>query len=162
VILKQPLGEKFVMLALQNTDQRIHDGKSASPAFLFAALLWHHVLSAWKVHQDAGERPIAALHAAMDEVLSRQQAQLAIPRRYDAVMKDLWLLQPVKVARWIRNWGCGGTSFRMPRKNAASKCYYLMKWLKNAVVARNRARQYQRTYLLHEEYQGGMHFRMEK
>jgi poly(A) polymerase len=94
VILKQPLGEKFVMLALQNTDQRIHDGKSASPAFLFAALLWHHVLSAWKVHQDAGERPIAALHAAMDEVLSRQQAQLAIPRRYDAVMKDLWLLQP--------------------------------------------------------------------
>ncbi len=94
VILKQPLGEKFVMLALQNTDQRIHDEKSVSPAFLFAALLWHDVLSAWKVHQDAGERPVAALHAAMDEVLSRQQAQLAIPRRYDAVMKDLWLLQP--------------------------------------------------------------------
>lgn len=94
VILKQPLGEKFVMLALQNTDQRIHDGKSASPAFLFAALLWHDVLSAWKVHQEAGERPVAALHAAMDEVLDRQQAQIAIPRRYDAVMKDLWLLQP--------------------------------------------------------------------
>ncbi len=94
VILKQPLGEKFVMLALQNTDQRIRDGKSASPAFLFAALLWHDVLSAWKVHQEAGERPVAALHAAMDEVLDRQQAQIAIPRRYDAVMKDLWLLQP--------------------------------------------------------------------
>lgn len=94
VILKQPLGEKFIMLALQNTDQRIRDEKSVSPAFLFAALLWHDVLSAWKVHQDAGERPVAALHAAMDEVLSRQQAQLAIPRRYDAVMKDLWLLQP--------------------------------------------------------------------
>jgi poly(A) polymerase len=94
VILKQPLGEKFVMLALQNTDQRIRDEKSVSPAFLFAALLWHDVLSAWKVHQDAGERPVAALHAAMDEVLSRQQAQIAIPRRYDAVMKDLWLLQP--------------------------------------------------------------------
>jgi len=94
VILKQPLGEKFIMLALQNTDQRIRDEKSVSPAFLFAALLWHDVLSAWKVHQDAGERPVAALHAAMDEVLSRQQARLAIPRRYDAVMKDLWLLQP--------------------------------------------------------------------
>lgn len=94
VILKQPLGEKFVMLALQNTDQRIRDEKSVSPAFLFAALLWHDVLSAWKMHQDAGERPVAALHAAMDEVLDRQQAQIAIPRRYDAVMKDLWLLQP--------------------------------------------------------------------
>lgn len=94
VILKQPLGEKFVMLALQNTDQRVRDEKSVSPAFLFAALLWHDVLSAWKMHQDAGERPVAALHAAMDEVLDRQQAQIAIPRRYDAVMKDLWLLQP--------------------------------------------------------------------
>ncbi|CAG9931601.1 polynucleotide adenylyltransferase PcnB [Candidatus Nitrotoga arctica] len=94
VILKQPLGEKFVMLALQNTDQRIRDEKSVSPAFLFAALLWHDVLSAWKMHQDAGERPVAALHAAMDEVLDRQQAQIAIPRRYDAIMKDLWLLQP--------------------------------------------------------------------
>ncbi|MEO6421447.1 MAG: polynucleotide adenylyltransferase PcnB [Candidatus Nitrotoga sp.] len=94
VILKQPLGEKFVMLALQSTDQRIRDEKSASPAFLFAALLWHDVLSAWKVYQDAGERPVAALHAAMDDVLNRQQAQIAIPRRYDAVMKDLWLLQP--------------------------------------------------------------------
>jgi poly(A) polymerase len=94
VILKQPLGEKFVMLALENTDQRIRDEKSVSPAFLFAALLWHDVLSAWKVHQEAGERPVAALHAAMDEVLDRQQAQIAIPRRYDAVMKDLWLLQP--------------------------------------------------------------------
>ncbi len=94
VILKQPMGERFVMLALQNTDLRIHEGKSVSPAFLFAALLWHDVLSAWKTHQDVGERPVAALHAAMDEVLNRQQAQIAIPRRYDTVMKELWLLQP--------------------------------------------------------------------
>jgi poly(A) polymerase len=94
VILKQPMGERFVMLALQNTDLRIHEGKSVSPAFLFAALLWHDVLSAWKAHQDVGERPVAALHAAMDEVLNRQQAQIAIPRRYDTVMKELWLLQP--------------------------------------------------------------------
>lgn len=94
VILQQPLGEKFVMLALQSTDQRIRDEKSVSPAFLFAALLWHDVLSAWKVHKDAGERPVAALHGAMGDVFDRQQAQIAIPRRYDAVMKELWLLQP--------------------------------------------------------------------
>lgn len=94
VILEQPLGERFVMLALQNTDQRISQDKSTSPAFLFAALLWHEVLATSKAHQDAGERPLAAMHAAMDEVLERQQAQLAIPRRYDAIMKELWLLQP--------------------------------------------------------------------
>ncbi|GAB4127737.1 MAG: polynucleotide adenylyltransferase PcnB [Sideroxydans sp.] len=94
VILEQPMGEKFVMLALENTDQRIAADKPTSPAFLFAALLWHEVLAAWKVKQAAGERPVPALHAAMDEVLERQRAQLAIPRRYDAVMKELWLLQP--------------------------------------------------------------------
>ncbi len=94
VILEQPMGEKFVMLALQNTDQRIAEDKATSPAFLFGALLWHEVLAAWKTKQDAGERPIAAMHAAMDEVLERQRAQLAIPRRYDTVMKELWLLQP--------------------------------------------------------------------
>ena len=94
VILEQPMGEKFIMLALQNTDQRIAEDKPTSPAFLFAALLWHEVLSTWKAKQGAGERPVAALHAAMDEVLDRQRAQLAIPRRYDTVMKELWLLQP--------------------------------------------------------------------
>ncbi|MGO8754571.1 MAG: polynucleotide adenylyltransferase PcnB [Gallionellaceae bacterium] len=94
VILEQPLGEKFVMLALENTDRRIREDKPVSPAFMFAALLWHEVLAAWKSRQEAGERPVAALHEAMAEVLDRQREQLAIPHRYDAVMKELWLLQP--------------------------------------------------------------------
>jgi poly(A) polymerase len=94
VILEQPLGERFVMLSLQNTDQRIRDEKPTSPAFLFAALLWHEVLATWKLREAAGERAVAALHTAMDEVLERQRAQLAIPRRYDTVMKELWTLQP--------------------------------------------------------------------
>ena len=94
VILEQPVGEKFVMLALQNSDQRIREEKSVSPAFLFAALLWHEVLVAWNGRMEAGETTMAALHDAMDEVLDRQHAQLAIPRRYDTIMKEMWLLQP--------------------------------------------------------------------
>jgi poly(A) polymerase len=38
VVLEQPLGERFVMLALQNTDDRINQGKSSNPSFLFATL----------------------------------------------------------------------------------------------------------------------------
>lgn len=94
VILEQSLGERFIMLALQNTDERIREDKPTSPGFLFAALLWHEVLAAWKTRKDAGERPAPALHEAMDEVLDRQREQLAIPRRYDAVMKEIWLAQP--------------------------------------------------------------------
>jgi poly(A) polymerase len=94
VILEQPMGEKFVMLALANTDQRLRDDKPASPAFLFAALLWHEVLSLWNAQLEAGKPSIPALHLAMDAVLNKQRAQMAIPHRHDAIMKEIWLLQP--------------------------------------------------------------------
>jgi poly(A) polymerase len=93
VIMDQPMGEKFIMLALRNTDERLSQDKSVSPAFLFAALLWHEVLSAWNQLVKQGERPVSAMHIAMDEVLARQKKQLAIPHRHDAVMKEIWLLQ---------------------------------------------------------------------
>ncbi len=93
VILGQPMGEKFVMLALRNTDDRLSQDKPVSPAFLFAALLWHEVLAAWNLRVQQGGRPVGAMHEAMDEVLARQKARLAIPHRYDAVMKEIWLLQ---------------------------------------------------------------------
>ncbi|HZW24364.1 MAG TPA: polynucleotide adenylyltransferase PcnB [Gallionella sp.] len=93
VILEQPVGEKFVMLALRNTDERLSQEKPVSPAFLFAALLWHEVLAAWQQFQKQGERPIPAMHAAMDDVLAKQKKQLAIPHRHDAVMKEIWLMQ---------------------------------------------------------------------
>ena len=93
VILEQPMGEKFIMLALRNTDERLSQDKTVSPAFLFAALLWHEVLAAWKLRIEQGERPVGAMHAAMDDVLARQKAQLAIPHRQDAVMKEIWLMQ---------------------------------------------------------------------
>lgn len=93
VIMEQPTGEKFIMLALKNTDERLSQGKSVSPAFLFAALLWHEVLAAWKLLVAQGERPVGAMHTAMDEVLARQKKKLAIPHRHDAIMKEIWLLQ---------------------------------------------------------------------
>jgi len=93
VILEQPMGEKFIMLALRNTDERISQEKTVSPAFLFAALLWHEVLAAWNQRVQQGMRPVGAMHEAMDEVLAKQRAQLAIPHRQDAVMKEIWLMQ---------------------------------------------------------------------
>jgi poly(A) polymerase len=94
VIVEQPLGQRFVMLALRNTDQRICADKPVSPAFLFAALLWHEVLSAWKSLQADGMKAMPALHEAMDQVVSQQSEKLAIPRRLSAPMKELWAMQP--------------------------------------------------------------------
>lgn len=93
VIMEQPAGEKFIMLALKNTDERLGQEKPVSPAFLFAALLWHEVLAAWNQLVAKGERPVGAMHTAMDEVLARQKKKLAIPHRHDAVMKEIWLMQ---------------------------------------------------------------------
>jgi len=94
VILEQPLGERFVMLALKNTDGRVLAGKPISPAFLFAALTWHEVLAAWKKIEARGVPPVPALYEAMDQVITTQTEQLAIPRRFTSDMKDLWALQP--------------------------------------------------------------------
>jgi len=94
VILEQPRGERFVMLALADTDARVRDGKRTSPGFLFAALLWHEVLTDWEARKAAGELPVPALHAAMDAVLDRQSEKLAITRRIAGDIKDIWLLQP--------------------------------------------------------------------
>ena len=94
VILEQPLGERFVTLALAQTDARVQEGKSISPAFLFAALLWHEVLAAWRLREKRGEQSILALESAMDEVLDLQCEKLAITRRLTATMREIWAMQP--------------------------------------------------------------------
>jgi poly(A) polymerase len=94
VIAERPLGERFLRLALEQTDTRIQSGKSVSPAFLFASLLWHEVLAAWKVNESQDMRSIPALYLAMDQVLDAQTDKLSIPRRLTATMKEIWALQP--------------------------------------------------------------------
>ena len=94
VVLEQPLGERFVMLAMQNTDDRILSGKSANPSFLFASLLWHEMLAAWKQYQAEGNHLIPAMHLAMNEVIDIQAEKLAIHNRYTATMKEIWGMQP--------------------------------------------------------------------
>ena len=94
VVLEQPIGAKFVNLALKNTDARILAEKTVSPGFLFATLLWHEVLVAWQRYQKQGNRPIPALHMAMNEVSDIQAEKLAIHKRYSTTMKEIWGLQP--------------------------------------------------------------------
>ncbi len=94
VVFEQPLGERFVTLALQNTDDRIRIGKPTTPSFLFASLMWHEVLEAWNDGKARGEYPIPALATAMDVVLDAQTEKLAIQRRYTADMREIWGLQP--------------------------------------------------------------------
>jgi poly(A) polymerase len=94
VVLEQPIGMKFVTLALESTDNRVKDGKGVSPGFLFASLLWHQVLEKWNAYRAAGESPIPALHLAADDVLDAQTENLALQRRIATDMRDIWAMQP--------------------------------------------------------------------
>ena len=94
VVLEQPMGERFVTLALANTDERVKQGKTVSPGFLFASLLWHQVLEKWEAYKASGELSIPALHLAADDVLNTQTDALALQRKIGSDMRDIWAMQP--------------------------------------------------------------------
>jgi poly(A) polymerase len=94
VILEQPAGERFVLQALARTDERVRAGKSISPGFLFATLLWHDVLVKWNARTARGEHRIPALNNAIDDALDAQTEKLAIQRRFVSDMREIWGLQP--------------------------------------------------------------------
>jgi len=94
VVLEQPGGREFVELALERTDARVRSGKSVSPSFLFAALLWRLVAVRWQHLRDSGEHAIPALVLAADSVLDEQTGKLAIARRFTADMREIWFMQP--------------------------------------------------------------------
>ncbi len=94
VILEQPAGERFVMLALSRTDERVRAGKPISPGFLFATLLWHDVVVKWNTRLANGEHRIPALNLAIDETIDAQTEKLAIQRRFVSDMREIWGLQP--------------------------------------------------------------------
>jgi poly(A) polymerase len=93
VIFESPHGEKFITLALTNTDERVRAGKGVSPGFLFATLLWNDMQTRWEQFTAAGEFPVPALHRAMDDVLDMQTEKLAIHKRFSSDMREIWGLQ---------------------------------------------------------------------
>ena len=85
---------KFINVAIANTDNRINDGKRVTPAFLFAAMLWYPLqqkIAQLKATTDL--TPQDAFFAAYHEVMSEQQRSIAIPKRFQSVIKDIWILQ---------------------------------------------------------------------
>jgi poly(A) polymerase len=52
------------------------------------------VLATWKAACAGGAKSIPALFEAMDAVLDKQAKKIAIPRRFEATIKEIWSLQP--------------------------------------------------------------------
>lgn len=96
-----PYALEFVQQAMANTDLRIQQEKSVTPAFLFAAFLWPPLLHAIGYRQENPVLHPTELQRASALLLARQCRHITVPRRLTAVMREIWVLQ----SRLQRNMG---------------------------------------------------------
>ncbi|MDD2759981.1 MAG: polynucleotide adenylyltransferase PcnB, partial [Methylomonas sp.] len=83
----------FLIRALENSDLRYAEGKSLTPYFLLAALMWEPLQMAASRLIEQGENETIAYQNAANEVLTRQIKITAMPRHITQSMRDVWFLQ---------------------------------------------------------------------
>lgn len=79
--------------ALAATDARIHAGKTISPAFLLAVLLWRPILQHALQLEAENIHTFVALEKALQTVLHNQTKQLAMPRALLIPIREICMLQ---------------------------------------------------------------------
>ena len=84
----------LVEQGLANTDARVMENKSVTPAFLFAVLLWGEVRDQAVGWIARGIEPTEAWQRAAVRVVGEQCQRVAIPRRFTLTMEEIWALQP--------------------------------------------------------------------
>ncbi len=80
--------------SLTDTDARIAAGKSVTPAFLFAVLLWGPLRAQVEREIGKGVEPSLAWVRVANQIVAEQAKHVAIPRRFSITMLEIWLLQP--------------------------------------------------------------------
>ena len=86
--------QRFINLALADTDRRVGEGKPVAPSFLLACLLWHDVLQGWQQIKARGEAPFPALQQAVDAVFDARIGDISGRGKLGADMREIWLMQP--------------------------------------------------------------------
>ncbi|MFY7697271.1 MAG: polynucleotide adenylyltransferase PcnB [Legionella sp.] len=83
----------LIDVALENTDSRVKDNKTVTPAFLYAVLLWFpHVACAQELRKS-GMDPLPALEKAMSQVIANQNCIVTIPKRFTQIIREIWIMQ---------------------------------------------------------------------
>ena len=86
--------DRFVRLALEDTDQRVDEGRAVAPSFLLACLLWHEVQQRWAAARAQGEPPFPALQQAIDAVFDARIGDISGRGRIASDMREIWQMQP--------------------------------------------------------------------
>lgn len=83
----------FLIRALQNSDNRIAEGKTVTAYFLLAAFLWEPIQALTIEIQKQGVAEYMAAQQAANEVVSSQVRITAIPKYLTTTMREVWGLQ---------------------------------------------------------------------
>ena len=84
----------LVSQAMKNTDERLQSGKSVTPAFIYAALLWEPIRQlAERIYEEDDLPAFPAMQKAIAKVLHQQASHTSIPRRFSMFMREVWQLQ---------------------------------------------------------------------
>ncbi|WP_022980425.1 polynucleotide adenylyltransferase PcnB [Ideonella sp. B508-1] len=86
--------EKFLNLALADTDRRVGEGKPVAPSFLLACMLWHDVQEGWQRLKDGGEHPTPALAQAIDAAFDARIGDISGRGKLATDMREIWMMQP--------------------------------------------------------------------
>ncbi|MCB1664146.1 MAG: polynucleotide adenylyltransferase PcnB [Pseudomonadales bacterium] len=83
---------RLLTLAMRNTDKRLAQDKTVTPAFLYAALLWPPLQQALRKH--GGDNPgITEQQDMANRVILDQLRITAIPKRFSIATREIWELQ---------------------------------------------------------------------
>ena len=89
----QTQSTSFVEKALINTSQRIKEGKSVTPAFVFAVFLWQAQNQRFEQLSKKKKSRFLLMTQASDEVIKKQVEQVMMPKWLSARVRDTWLMQ---------------------------------------------------------------------
>lgn len=83
----------LVIRGFQETDHRLHQGKTIAIPFLFAFLLWGGMITRQKELINENTTPVQAFTHASREILQEQNHLTSIPKRFQHVVQEIWYLQ---------------------------------------------------------------------
>jgi poly(A) polymerase len=83
----------FLPLALKNTDKRIRQGKPVIPSFLYAVLLWEPMRLYKEAAMKQGLNEYDSIQQGADQAIVEEIGTVAIPRRFTAQMREIWVMQ---------------------------------------------------------------------
>lgn len=88
------LVEQLLRRGLENTDRRVRNGKSVTPTYLFALLLYGPIAEAIEALPPHRWHEVGAIQDACDRAARELGARVSLPRRFSLGVREMFALQP--------------------------------------------------------------------